>query len=79
MRPQERPNEAQDPLTIEEQVAWEMQAVLAWHDEDAKAAIKTLLLDCRHLRTQLATAEILISRGMGRGWRPLFDRAADQG
>jgi hypothetical protein len=25
---------------------WEVEAALAWHDEDARATIATLLLDC---------------------------------
>ena len=68
MRPKTEKTRADDGL------AWEVQAVLAWHDEDAMAAIRTLLLDCRHLRGQLALAEGLISSGMGRGWRPSFER-----
>ena len=31
----------------------DVEAVLAWHDGDARAAIETLLKDCRHLRQQL--------------------------
>jgi hypothetical protein len=49
-------------------------AALAWHDGDARATIATLIGDCRHLRQQLALAEAVMSRGMGRGWRPAFDR-----
>lgn len=41
----------------DEDLKWEVEAVLAWHDEDARAAIATLLLDCQHLRLQLALAE----------------------
>ncbi|KAA0699877.1 hypothetical protein DTW90_11205 [Neorhizobium sp. P12A] len=51
-------------------VDWEVEAVLAWHDEDPKAAIATLLEDIRHLREQLALADRALSRGMVRGWRP---------
>jgi hypothetical protein len=53
---------------------WEVSAVLAWHDDDARAAIATLLEDCRHLRGQLALAESVMSAGMARGWRPAYDR-----
>lgn len=49
---------------------WEIEAVLAWHDEDPRAAIETLLLDCRHLRQQLALAEAATGRGILRGWKP---------
>ncbi|ANK85674.1 MULTISPECIES: hypothetical protein [unclassified Rhizobium] len=54
--------------------AWEVEAVLAWHDDDAKAAIRSLLDDCRHLRRQLALAESVMSRGMARGWTPRYER-----
>ncbi|MDW9814291.1 hypothetical protein GOC60_05175 [Sinorhizobium meliloti] len=33
---------------------WEVEAALSWHDEDSRATIATLLLDCKHLREQLA-------------------------
>jgi hypothetical protein len=73
MRPQLAPKTDSD-VTENEDLSWEVEAVLSWHDEDAKAAIATLLQDCRHLRSQLALAEGAISRGMVRGWRPSFDR-----
>ncbi|MGR9180476.1 hypothetical protein ACU8OR_33815 (plasmid) [Rhizobium leguminosarum] len=53
---------------------WEIEAVLAWHDGNARAAIGTLLDDIRHLRHQLALTEGAMSRGMTRGWRPIYDR-----
>ncbi|MBY3596920.1 hypothetical protein [Rhizobium bangladeshense] len=56
--------------------AWEVEAVLAWHDDDAKAAIRSLLDDCQHLRRQLALAERVMSRGMARGWAPRYERDA---
>jgi hypothetical protein len=52
----------------------EIEAVLAWHDDNVRAAIGTLLDDIRHLRRQLALAEGAMSRGMTRGWRPDYDR-----
>lgn len=48
----------------------ELAAALAWHNGDAIATIQTLLNDCRHLREQLALAEISMSLGFTRGWRP---------
>lgn len=77
MRPQLAPQIANEE-TANEELSWEVEAVLSWHDEDAKAAIATLLQDCRHLRQQLALAEGVMSRGMTRGWRPSFDRASLQ-
>lgn len=56
---------------------WEVEAALAWHDEDPRATIVTLLLDCKHLREQLALAEQFISRGISRGWSPQFQRPED--
>ncbi|MBY5552354.1 hypothetical protein HFO41_11785 [Rhizobium leguminosarum] len=56
--------------------AWEVEAVLAWHDDNAKAAIRSLLDDCKHLRQQLALAESVMSRGMARGWTPRYERDA---
>ncbi len=53
---------------------WEVEAALAWHDEDARATIATLLLDCKHLREQLAMAEQAMSRGLTRGWKPTYQR-----
>ncbi|CDZ65559.1 Hypothetical protein NGAL_HAMBI2605_38320 [Neorhizobium galegae bv. orientalis] len=55
-------------------IHWEVEAALAWHDDDAKATIATLLEDNRHLRKQLALAEFAGSRGFARGWRPAYER-----
>lgn len=52
----------------------EVAAAIAWHDGDARAAVGTLLDDCRHLREQLALARIAMSLGFTRGWRPCSDR-----
>jgi hypothetical protein len=57
-----------------DEAADEMAAVLSWHDNDAMAAITTLLADCRHLREQLSLAEGAMSPGMTRGWRPSYER-----
>ncbi|RUM18428.1 hypothetical protein EFQ99_33085 [Rhizobium vallis] len=52
----------------------EIEAVLAWHDNNTHAAIGTLLDDIRHLRLQLVLVEGAMGRGMTRGWRPTYDR-----
>ncbi|MBY5374601.1 hypothetical protein ELG72_28035 (plasmid) [Rhizobium leguminosarum] len=52
----------------------EIEAVLAWHDDNVRAAIGTLLNDIRHLRHQLVLTEGAASLGMTRGWRPIYDR-----
>lgn len=62
------------PLPPEESPQDPVDAALAWHDGNARAAIATLIEDCRHLRNQLALAEGAMSRGMTRGWLPSFDR-----
>jgi len=51
-----------------------VEAALAWHEGDARAAIATLLDDCRHLRLQLVLASGAMSKGMTRGWQPAADR-----
>ncbi|OWK23329.1 dehydrogenase [Rhizobium yanglingense] len=61
------------PLTKED-VDFEVQAALAWHDDDARATIATLLEDIRHLRMQLLLTEGAMSRGMTRGWTPTLER-----
>lgn len=55
------------PLIAEED---EVTLALAWHDGDAIATIATLIEDCAFLRTELAAAEALLSKGYGRGWVP---------
>ncbi|TAV38894.1 hypothetical protein ELI33_17590 [Rhizobium ruizarguesonis] len=55
---------------------YEVEAALAFHDDDAKATVATLLSDIKHLRFQLALAHSAISYGMTRGWSPKFDREA---
>lgn len=57
-----------------EDVDFEVQAALAWHDDNVNATIATLLEDIRHLRHQLALTEGAMSRGMTHGWTPAFDR-----
>ncbi|MDM9624567.1 hypothetical protein QTL95_01580 [Rhizobium sp. S152] len=53
---------------------YEVEAALAFHDDDPKATVATLLADIKHLRLQLALAECALSRGMTRGWTPQYER-----
>ncbi|MCA1494776.1 hypothetical protein I6F11_28315 [Ensifer sp. NBAIM29] len=53
---------------------WEVEAALAWHDEDPRATIATLLLDYKYLPEQLALAHIAMSFGFSRGWAPCSER-----
>lgn len=59
---------------VEEDPIDEVEVALAWHGGDARAAIATLLDDCRHLRLQLVLTEAAISRGFTRGWKPSPER-----
>ena len=65
--PSEPPVEEEDPID-------EVEAALVWHGGDARAAIATLLDDCRHLRLQLSLTEAAMSRGFTRGWSPSSER-----
>ncbi|AWM28062.1 hypothetical protein [Sinorhizobium fredii] len=64
------------PSDIEKFDAWmdEIASALAWHGGDAEATIRTLLADCKHLREQLALAQIAMSVGFTRGWSPCRER-----
>lgn len=64
---------AERPSTCHD-LEYEVEAALAFHDDDARATVSTLLADIKHLRMQLALAEGAMSHGMTRGWRPRFDR-----
>ncbi|MBX4940890.1 hypothetical protein [Rhizobium binae] len=48
----------------EEALSGEVDAVVAFHDGDIRAALTTLLLDCHHLRLQLALSDKGMSRDM---------------
>ncbi|TBY57959.1 hypothetical protein E0H39_29520 [Rhizobium leguminosarum bv. viciae] len=41
---------------------------------DPRAAVRELLADADFLRDQLYTASCLLSRGIGRGWAPKYER-----
>jgi hypothetical protein len=49
-------------------------SVLAAADGDALAAIRELLADADFLRDQLWIASSLMSKGIGRGWKPQYER-----
>ena len=51
-----------------------VDAVLEACGGDARLAIKELLLDADFLRDQLWTASHMMSAGMGRGWKPKYER-----
>ncbi|MGO8083462.1 hypothetical protein [Rhizobium leguminosarum] len=41
---------------------------------DPRTAVRELLADADFLRDQLYTASCLLSRGIGRGWKPQYER-----
>lgn len=43
---------------------------------DPLVAIRSLLLDADFLRGQLFIASALMSKGIGRGWRPQYERVS---
>lgn len=51
-----------------------IDALLAAHGGDHRAAMKELLLDADFLRDQLYTASCMMSQGLSRGWRPKYER-----
>ena len=51
-----------------------VETLLQHHRGDCRAVIRELLLDADPLRNQLYTASHLMSHGMGRGWRPQYER-----
>lgn len=50
------------------------QSVLTACGGDPLLAIRELLADADFLREQLVTASYMMSSGMGRGWRPQYER-----
>jgi hypothetical protein len=49
-------------------------ALLDAYRGDYRAAIEALLDDADFLRDQLYTASCLMNKGMGRGWKPKYER-----
>lgn len=60
-------------------IDYEVEAAVAFHDDDPNATVATLLADIKHLRLQLALAESAMSPGMTRGWRPKYEREDGDG
>nr|WP_246713724.1 hypothetical protein [Rhizobium esperanzae] len=59
----------------EEALREEIDAVVAFHNGNVRAAITTLLLDCRHLRLQLALTEEMTGRSPTAGSRAAYQRS----
>lgn len=48
--------------------------VLACHQNNAKSAVETLLIEIEHLQGQLNLAVTAMGRGYTRGWQPTAER-----
>lgn len=51
-----------------------IEAIIAAHDGDARAAVADLVQRIQHLRRQLSLASAVMSKGMTRGWQPSMDQ-----
>jgi hypothetical protein len=51
-----------------------VDALLDVHHGDYRRVIEELLMDADFLRDQLYTASCMMSNGMGRGWKPKYER-----
>ncbi|NKQ73468.1 hypothetical protein C3Y89_24550 [Rhizobium sp. UPM1132] len=51
-----------------------VESVITACGGDPRAAVRELLADADFLRDQLYTASCLLSRGIGRGWTPKYER-----
>lgn len=65
---------AEEPVAVSEISDDLVDSVLRHCDGDARLAIRELLKDVKHLRGELYTASCLMGRGIGRGWRPRYER-----
>ncbi|MFQ6238266.1 hypothetical protein [Sinorhizobium meliloti] len=65
---------AEEPVTVSEIPEELVDEVIEFHGGDARTAIRELLLDADFLRNQLYIAATLMSKGMGRGWKPKYER-----
>lgn len=66
---------AESPLAPGESDFDPIEAILAAHDGDTRAAIGDLVERIQHLRHQLSLASAAMSRGMTRGWSPSLDQS----
>lgn len=54
------------------------EEIIASYNGDHRAALKSVLADSLFFQSQLHTASCLLSKGMGRGWTPAFERIPDR-
>jgi hypothetical protein len=51
-----------------------IEAIIAAHGGDARAAVADLVHRIQHLRHQLTLTSAVMSKGMTRGWQPSMDQ-----
>jgi hypothetical protein len=51
-----------------------IEAILAAHSGDARAAVADLVHRIQHLRLELSLASAAMSKGLTRGWAPSLDQ-----
>lgn len=59
---------------IEEPEIDPIDAIIAAHGGDARAAVADLVHRIQHLRYELTLASAVMSKGMTRGWAPSLDQ-----
>lgn len=66
---------AEEPVAVPEIPESLIDDVVQHYGGDARLAVRELLADAAHLRGELYTASCMLSRGIGRGWTPKYERA----
>lgn len=65
---------AEAAVVTEEPELDPIEAILAAHNGDARAAVADLVHRIQYLRQQLSLASAVMSKGMTRGWAPSLDQ-----
>ena len=63
------------PLKANAEEIDEVDTLIAQHNGDPRAALRSVLDDCQYLHEQLRLASLAMSKGFTRGWYPLPCRA----
>ncbi|NKL24036.1 dehydrogenase [Rhizobium leguminosarum] len=61
-------------VIIEEPEIDPIDAIIAAHNGDARAAVTDLMHRIQHLRHQLSLSSAVMSKGLTRGWQPSLDQ-----
>jgi hypothetical protein len=65
---------AEEPAVVPEIPESLVDEVVQHYGGDMRLAVRELLADAAHLRGELYTASCMLSRGIGRGWQPKYER-----